>query len=79
MDSNIPESIIYSALVGEFLRIARSTEDFIGKARELWQRMLSQGANSYKVSRNLRKIICRHSEYFSRFQILPEMLITQIL
>ena len=38
MDSNIPESIFYSALIGEFLRIARSTlllEDFRNKAREL--------------------------------------------
>jgi len=76
MDSNIPESIFYSALVGEFLRIARSTlllEDFTGKARELCQRMLNQ------VSRNLKKIICRHSDDFSRFQILPEILISQIL
>jgi len=76
MDSNIPESIFYSALVGEFLRIARSTlllEDFTGKARELCQRMLN------RVSHNLKKIICRHSDDFSRFQILPEILISQIL
>ena len=36
IDSNIPESIFYSALVGEFLRIARSTlllKDFLEKAR----------------------------------------------
>ena len=38
IDSNIPESIFYSALMGEFLRISRSTlllEDFLNKAKEL--------------------------------------------
>ena len=44
-DSNIPESIFYSALVGEFLRIARSTlllDDFKFKAKELCDRMIKQ-------------------------------------
>ena len=38
VSSNIPESIIYSAMVGEYLRIARSTmlyENFLPKTREL--------------------------------------------
>ena len=82
MDSNIPESIFYSALVGEFLRIARSTlllEDFRNKARELCQRMMSQGANSDKITRNLKKIITRHSSDFSRFQLSSDDLIRQIV
>ena len=64
IDSNIPESIFYSALVGEFLRIARSTlllGDFKSKARTLCQRMHSQGANRHTTKRNLLKIISRHS------------------
>ena len=82
MDSNIPESIFYSALVGEFLRIARSTlllDDFKGKAKVLCQRMLSQGANRGITKRNLQKIISRHPADFSRFQISSEDLIQQIL
>ena len=82
MDSNIPESIFYSALIGEFLRIARSTlllEDFRNKARELCQRMMSQGANSDKITRNLKKIITRHSSDFSRFQVSSDDLIRQIV
>ena len=82
MDSNIPESIFYSALVGEFLRIARSTlllKDFIEKAKELCQRMLSQGGNFDGVKRSLRKIISRHSTEFSRFRISTESLIQLLL
>ena len=82
MDSNIPESIFYSALVGEFLRIARSTlllEDFQGKAKSLCQRMQSQGANRDITKRYLQKIISRHEEDFSRFTISSYDLIQQIL
>ena len=49
MSSNIPQSIFYSALVGEFLRIGRSTlrfQDFLPKAKELLDRMKAQGAKS---------------------------------
>jgi len=80
-DSNIPESIFYSALVGEFLRIARSTlllEDFIDNARKLCQRMSNQGANIDKMCRSLRKIINRHSIDFSGFRISPTSLINQL-
>ena len=82
IDSNIPESIFYSALVGEFLRIARSTsrlDDFKDKAKELCQRMHSQGANLNTINRNLTKIISRHPEDFSRFRISSETLVQQLL
>ena len=45
MSSNIPQSIFYSALVGEFLRIGRSTlrfEDFLPKAKELLDRKVQK-------------------------------------
>ena len=82
IDSNIPKCIFYSALVGEFLRIARSTlmlEDFLDKARQLIQRMKTQGAKRNKTYRNLQKIISNHEEDFSRFQISTEDLIQQLL
>ena len=47
IDRNIPEQIFYSALVGEFLRIARSFllyKDFNEKAMELLKRMKAQGS-----------------------------------
>ena len=50
IDSNIPKSIFYSALAGEFLRITRNTlqyEDFNEKTIELLNRMKAQGAQSH--------------------------------
>ena len=81
IDSNIPESIFYSALVGEFLRIARSTlliNDFIAKAKDLCQRMLRQGGNANKTNQRLRKIISRHPADFARFQIPTEELLRKL-
>ena len=82
MESNIPSSIFYSALVGEFLRIARSTlrlEDFIPKAKELVDRMLKQGAQVGAVRRSLNKIICRHDTDFTRFGLMVDHLLKDVL
>ena len=82
IDSNIPESIFYSALVGEFLRIARSTlklDDFLIKAKYLCKRMANQGAKRYLTERNIRKIVSRHEEEFAHFQIPINNLIQQLL
>ena len=80
--SNIPETIFYSALVGEYLRIAHSTllyEDFLPKARELISRLNNQGAKRHISSRNLRKIMHRHKDEFSRFRITPEQIIKDVI
>ena len=71
IDSNIPQSIFYSTLVGEFLRVARSTlklHDFLVKAKDLCKRMTNQGAKKYLAERNIRKIVSRHEDDFNRFQ-----------
>ena len=70
IQSNIPLNIFYSALVGEFLRIARSTlmlEDFTPKAKDLLTRMNSQEANPVLSERHLSKIIGKHSSSFEQF------------
>ena len=59
IDSNIPKVIFYSALVGEFLRIARSSllyKDFNEKAMELLNRMKAQGTQSFRCRKALLKI-----------------------
>ena len=71
MSSNIPRSIFYSALVGEFLRIGRCTlkiEHFVPKAKELLNRMLSQGANMSVSHKMILKIMSRHPEDFDQFK-----------
>ena len=72
MSSNIPQSIFYSALVGEFLRIGRSTlrfEDFLPKAKELLDRMIAQGAKSSVSNKMILKIMSKHPEDFIQFKM----------
>ena len=79
--SNIPQSIFYSAFVGEFLRIARSTlrhADFVPKAKELIDRMRKQGADTRTSQRFLRKIILNHQESFSQFLLTAEEIINSV-
>ena len=81
ISSNIPQSIFYSAFVGEFLRIARSTlrlTDFVPKAKELIDRMMKQGADTRVSQRFLRKIIVAHLENFSQFLLSPEDLLEML-
>ena len=79
IDSNIPHNIFYSAIKGEFLRIARSTlflEDFIPKCIELLSRMKMQGSKFAPTIKSLRKIITTHPHDFQQFKISCENLIT---
>ena len=55
IDNNIPKSIFYAALVGEFLRIARSSllyKDYNEKAMELLNRMKAQGQSPAGVEKH---------------------------
>ena len=70
IDSNIPKLIFYSALVGEFLRIARSSllyKDFHEKDMELLNRMKAQRAKSLRYRKTLSEIIRRHEKVFENF------------
>ena len=81
LGSNIPQSIFYSALVGEFLRVARSTlllEDFVPKAKDLVNRMTVQGASPFLSKRHLRKIIDQHPSSFQQFSTSTEDLLSLI-
>ena len=69
-------------MVGEFLRIARSTllyEDFLPRARELIHRLNNQGAKRHISSRYLRKVMHRHPVEFSRFNINTELILNNII
>ena len=81
-DSNIPEKIFYSAVVGEFLRIARSSmlyPDFLPKARDLLLRMRKQGATVENLKRSLKKIIESHPETFANYSVETETMLNDIL
>ena len=81
-DSNIPQTIFYSALVGEFLRIARSTlmlPDFIPKATELITRMQNQGAQLNVLKKALNRIINKHPNSFKQFQLPADSLVNLVV
>ena len=70
IDSNIPKSIFYSALVAEFLRIARSSllyKDFHEKTMELLNSMKAQGTLCFRCKKALSKIIQRHEKAIANF------------
>ena len=80
--SNIPESIFYSALKGEFLRIARATlklEDFIPKAEELTKRMKNQGATDRRSQRAITKLVSNHTETFAKYLSSPEEIARKVV
>merc|ERR1712243_193230 len=79
--SNIPRKIFFSALVGEFLRIARATlrvSDFVPKGIDLVNRMVNQGGDRKSIEHFLLKIIRRHPDSFSHFRLRPEDLIQSV-
>ena len=80
--SNIPENIFYCAMVGEFLRIARSTllyEDFLPRVTELIKRLNNQGAKRHLSTRSIRKIIHRHHNDFSHFGVDPQDILAALI
>ena len=79
--SNIPESIFYSAMVGEILRVAHSTlryEDFLPKATELINRLNNQGAKRNLSRRNFLKLFNRHSEEFRKYNRTSDQIISDM-
>ena len=62
---------LISTLVDEFLRIGRSTlrfEDFVPKAKELFDRMLTQGAKASVSRKMILKIMSKHPEDLVQFK-----------
>ena len=69
-------------MVGEFLRIARSTllyDDFLPRVIELIQRLNKQGAKKHIPTRSLRKIIQRHPNDFSHFGVDPHDIVAALM
>ena len=74
-------NLFSSALVGEFLKIARSFllyKDFNKKVMELVNRMKAQGAQFLKCRKAFFKIIRKHEKAFANFgkscdEILSEL------
>ena len=74
IDSNIPKPnilLFYSALLGEFLSIVRTSllyNYFNEEVKELYNRIKSQGAHSLRCKKALSKIIRRHEKVLANFE-----------
>ena len=84
-DSNIPSYIFYGTIMSEIVRIARSKlllDNFIPRLGALFKRMLTQGADSWKMLCQCKKAIENHSDAFkkiaSRLEIIIEKLLKEI-
>ena len=81
IDSNIPKSILYSSLVGEFPVKGKSTllfEAFLPKAKDLIKLIFKKGAYHQISHRMLLKIVSRHTESFSQFRMEDRDLIERV-
>ena len=81
IDSNIPKSIFYSALVGEFLRTARTSllfKDLNEKVLELLNRMKVQGAQSLGCRKAIPKIIQRHEKAFTNSGKICDKILSEL-
>ena len=75
MSSNIPSAVFYGSVLSEFLRIARCTllsEDFIPKANQLFQRMVTQGGKKSLIFKQIEKACLRHPTAFLKFNKSPQ-------
>ena len=71
LDSNIPPHIYYGSVLSEFLRIARCTMlymDFLPRAKQLFDRMLSQGGEKSRLLFQLKKAMSAHPMAFANYQ-----------
>ena len=79
--SDIPEYIFYGTFLSEFLRISRCTllfEDFVSKAKAIFDRMVTQGGNKEKLRRQINKVIRNHPLPFSKYNKTPQELIQHV-
>ena len=71
LSSNILKNIFYGSIFSEILRIARCTllfSDFLPRISDLFNRMLSQGANAKLFKKQIKKALLRHHQPFIKFK-----------
>ena len=82
IDSNIPSYVFYGRIMSEIIRIARCTlllDDLIPRLGTLYKRMLTQGADSWKILRQCKKAMDKHSHLFVKFASRSDIIIERLL
>ena len=85
IDSNIPSYIFYGTILSEIVRIARSTlllDDLIPRLGALFKRILTQGADMWKMIHQCKKAMENHQVSFgkfaSRFENIREKILQEL-
>ena len=81
-DSTIPSKMFFSTISAEILRICRantSKEFFVETSKRFIQRMLTQGADPFRIKKVLTKMMNRHSADFLKFSTSGNHLIESII
>ena len=71
LQANIPQHIFYGSFLAEVLRIARATllyEDFLPRAKEIYNRMQNQGGSTKILNREIRKLAGRYPNILTKFR-----------
>ena len=79
---NIPAYVFNESIQSEFLKKAICTlkfSDFVPKAKQLFWRMVNQGANQVNLLKQIKKAMTRHPISFNSFSLSSEENNTNIL
>ena len=72
LTGNIPHHVFYGSIMSEVLRIARATlqyDDFVPRIKELFARMVNQGASKSYLSRQIDRVTAKHAAAFTSFNV----------
>ena len=72
LTGNIPHHVFYGSIMSEVLRIARATlqyDHFVPRIKELFRRMISQGASKSFLSRQIDRVTAKHATAFTSFNV----------
>ena len=75
ISSNVSSTIFYGSLFSELLQIARCAlriNDFIPKVSDLLSRMMTQGGNRARLTKQLKKLFHRYLAVFQKIDKIHE-------
>ena len=74
---NIPHHVFYGSIMSEILRVARATLqycDFVPRIKDLFKRMMNQGASEVCLFRQISKVTGNHPDAFKSFNIASNVI-----
>ena len=79
--ANIPSHIFYGSFLAEVLRICRATllyQDFLPRAKEIYNRMKNQGGSTQNLNRQIHKLVGKYPNTFTKYNKTSLSIISEI-